>query len=188
MPRAGLSTGAVVNSGLEIADEGGLDNLTLAAIAARHGVALPSLYKHVAGLPALRRLIAVRAKQELTAVLTAAIAGQARGEALRSLASAYLDWARRHPGRYAATIAAGDPGNPADEVASAEAVAVVQAALSGYALDEDTTIDAIRTVRALIDGYLALERAGGFGLSRSPADSLEWAVAAVEAQLETAGR
>lgn len=184
MPRAGLSTAAVVDTALAIADEGGLDRLTLAAVAARHGVALPSLYKHVAGLPALRHRLAVEAKRELTAVLTRAIGGRARGDALRALVEAYSAWARAHPGRYAATLAAPDPDDAAEVAASAEAVAVVRAALSGYALDEDAAVDAIRTVRALVDGFLALDRAGGFGLDRPPAASLAWAVYALEAQLE----
>ena len=47
MPRAGLSTAAVVAAAAEIADSEGLDRLTLARIAATAGVRTPSLYNHV---------------------------------------------------------------------------------------------------------------------------------------------
>jgi len=43
MPRAGLSTSAVVDTALAVVDGEGADGLTLAAVAGRHGVAPPSL-------------------------------------------------------------------------------------------------------------------------------------------------
>ena len=62
MPRAGLNTDRVVAEAAELADEVGLDQLTLAALAARLGVRQPSLYKHVASVDALQRLISMRGK------------------------------------------------------------------------------------------------------------------------------
>ncbi len=58
MPRAGLTTLRVVQEAEEVADEVGLANLTLAAIAPRLGVRIPSLYKHVGGMDDLQRLVA----------------------------------------------------------------------------------------------------------------------------------
>ncbi len=69
MPRAGLTPALVVESATRIADASGLSALTLAAVAGEVGVRTPSLYKHVDGLPSLRRLVGVRAKRELAAVL-----------------------------------------------------------------------------------------------------------------------
>ena len=54
MPRAGLSTASVIEAAADLADEIGYDALTLTALATRLGVAVPSLYKHVSGLEALR--------------------------------------------------------------------------------------------------------------------------------------
>lgn len=52
-----------------MADEVGWANLTLAAVAPRLGIRMPSLYKHVAGLGDLKRLVSIRAKSELADVL-----------------------------------------------------------------------------------------------------------------------
>ena len=55
MPRAGLSPRVVVDLALEVVDDGGPSgwaDLGLSAVAHRAGVAVPSLYKHVDGLPA----------------------------------------------------------------------------------------------------------------------------------------
>jgi AcrR family transcriptional regulator len=59
VPRAGLTQTRVIEEAERIADEVGLSNLTLAAVATRLGVRQPSLYKHIAGTDGLQRGIAV---------------------------------------------------------------------------------------------------------------------------------
>ena len=49
-PRAGLDTRMIVIRAAEIADEQGIEEVTLAALAAKLGVRSPSLYNHVNGL------------------------------------------------------------------------------------------------------------------------------------------
>src|SRR4051812_23456632 len=100
MARAGLTAERVVAEAAEVADEVGYDRLTLAAVAQRFGVALPSLYKHVDGLPALHRSLATLATGELGEVMARAAVGRSGADALRAAAGAYRDWARAHPGRY----------------------------------------------------------------------------------------
>lgn len=106
MPRAGLSRTGVVAVALTVVDDGGargFEDLTLAAVAARAGVATPSLYKHVAGLSDLKQEVAIVCVDELTERLTQAAVGRSGGEALRRLAEAYRGFALASPGRYAAT-------------------------------------------------------------------------------------
>ena len=98
VPTAGLNTDRVVTEAAELADEVGLDRLTLAALAARLGVRQPSLYKHVASLDALQRLISMRGKAELADVLGRAAIGRARDDALVAMAHAWRAWALEHPG------------------------------------------------------------------------------------------
>ena len=109
MPRAGLNRERIAQQAAAVADETGLDRLTLAAVAARCGVSLPGLYKHVDGLDAVKRDIAVLAVRELTAELAQAAAGLAGRDALVALSRAYRGYARAHPGRYAATVRAPAP-------------------------------------------------------------------------------
>jgi len=164
MARAGLSEDRVVEEAERMADEVGLQRLTLAALAERLGVRQPSLYKHIDGLPALHRSIAVRAKAELADVLGRAAVGRSRSDAIRSVANAYRAWALEHPGRYAATLRAPDPGDADDVAASTAAVSVVLEILSGYDLRDDAAIDAARALRSSLHGFVSLEAAGGFGL------------------------
>ncbi|HEY5185539.1 MAG TPA: WHG domain-containing protein [Actinomycetes bacterium] len=164
MARAGLSEDRVVVEAERIADEVGLSRLTLAALAESLGVRQPSLYKHIDGMDALQRSIAVRAKTELADVLGRAAVGKSGDDAIRALAAAYRRWAVQHPGRYSATVRAPEPGDTDDEAASAAAVGVVLDVLAGYDLHGIDAIDATRAIRSTLHGFIALESSGGFGL------------------------
>jgi AcrR family transcriptional regulator len=154
----------VVTAAAELADEVGLDRLSLAALAARLGVRLPSLYKHIDSLDGLRRDVAVLAVTELGAAMGAAAVGRSGSDALRSVADAYRDYGQRCPGRYAATVRA-PAADDAEHTAAAEAVLrTVLAVLTGYGLTGNDAIDATRALRATLHGFVALEAGGGFGM------------------------
>ena len=168
MPRAGLSHDAVVRLAVEVVDAGGpsgFADLTLAKVAAKAGVAAPSLYKHVGSLADLRREVSVVAVRELTVAAASATVGRAGADALHALADALRTYALDHPGRYAATQIGPDPDDPAAASlrdAAADSVQVVVAVLRGFGLPDDRVIDAVRAVRAGVHGFVTLELGGGF--------------------------
>lgn len=164
MPRAGLTEDRVVDEGEKMADEVGLSQVTLAALAQRLGVRQPSLYKHIDGMAGLQRGIAVRAKVEMAEILGRAAVGRSRGDAVVAIAAAYRRWALDHPGRYAAAQRAPVAGDVDDEIASRAVVDVVADVMAGFELHEDDAIDAIRALRSALHGFVSLETGGAFGL------------------------
>jgi AcrR family transcriptional regulator len=166
-----------------LADEAGFSQLTLAAVAQRLGVALPSLYKHVRGLGDLQRQIAAQGLRELTDAVTRATAGRSRTTALRALAGAYWEYAHVHPGSYAATLRAPSSDDDESAVAARQLLDVVFAVLEGYGVTGDAAVDATRTLRALLHGYVALEAAGGFGVARDVRESFDRAIDAFDRSL-----
>jgi len=167
VPRAGLNTDRVVAEAADLADEVGLDQLTLAALAIRLGVRQPSLYKHVASIDALQRLISMRGKAELSDVLARAAIGRARDDALVAMAYAWRAWALEHPGRYKAAERGAAPGDLEHEAVSDRTVEVVTAVVNGYGLDGDDAIDAVRAYRAALHGFVSLEANDGFAFPAS---------------------
>src|SRR5690349_5421808 len=105
MPRVGLSAPAVVDIAIEIIDTEGPEALALSLVAARAGVATPSLYKHVGGLAELRALVANRILDEMTDVATTAVIGQAGDAAATALMRELRAYVLRHPARYRAVPA-----------------------------------------------------------------------------------
>lgn len=164
VPRAGLGREVVVDLALAEVDDGGVDGyaaLTLAGVARRAGVAVPSLYKHVDGLPALRRLVAERCVGDLGDELTAAAAGLTGADALRAAAAGVRRFALARPGRYAAVQGpeATTLGEPAER-----ATRVIADAVVGLGVPPEEWVDAVRAVRAAVHGFVVLELGGGFGM------------------------
>jgi AcrR family transcriptional regulator len=180
MARAGLHPDAVVDAAARIADAEGLDAVTLARLASELGVRTPSLYSHIAGLEDLRARLAARGARELADAMQEAAAGRARGDALRAVAGAYREYAREHPGSYAAAQRATDLSGDA----GARAVRVFAAVLAGYGLSGDDAIHATRAVRAALHGFAALESGGGFGMPQSVDASFDRLVALLDDGLQ----
>ncbi|MCZ7378203.1 MULTISPECIES: TetR/AcrR family transcriptional regulator [unclassified Micromonospora] len=180
MPRVGLNQQTVVREAARLADEVGYQQLTLAALAGRLGVALPSLYKHVRGADALAQKLSALATAELATELTTAAVGRSGGDALRAMADAYRDYAHRHPGRYPATQQVPDPTDPEHVEAGERAVGAIFAVLRGYGLTGDDAVDATRALRSALHGFVALEAAGGFGLPRELDRSYHQLVASLD--------
>jgi AcrR family transcriptional regulator len=183
VPRVGLTPALVVAEAARLADEVGLDRLTLASLAQRLGVALPSLYKHVRGLDALHQKLSALATAELAAELVAAAAGRSRGDAVRATADAWRAYARRHPGRYQAAQRVPDPDDPEHIAAGQRAVETVFAVLRGYDLSGDDLVDATRAVRSALHGFVMLEQSRGFGLPVDVDRSFHQLVTALELAL-----
>jgi AcrR family transcriptional regulator len=180
VPRAGLTRQRVVADAAVLVDELGWGRLSLAAVATRLGVKLPSLYKHIDSLDGLRGELAVLGTRELGAAITSAAMGRAGGDALRAVADAYRGYAIAHPGRYAATVRAPQPDDLAHVAATDAVLRVVLAVLAGYGLSGDDAIDAARALRAALHGFITLEASGGFGLPRDVDRSYQRLVAGLD--------
>jgi AcrR family transcriptional regulator len=176
MVRARLDTAVVVREAADLVDAEGLAALSLSAVAGRLGVKSPSLYVHVAGLDDLRRRLAIYAADELSAELTPAVAGRARGDALRALGQTYRAWVLAHPGLYASVEPNGPRGDPSIE----HVLTLVLSVLRGYGLEGDTAIHAARSLRSMLHGFTVLEAGGGFGIPVDLDVSFDWMLNALD--------
>ncbi|MBV6701783.1 TetR/AcrR family transcriptional regulator [Kitasatospora aureofaciens] len=161
MARVGLTAERLTLAGAELADEVGFDKVTVSALARRFGVKDASLYSHVKNSRDLKTRIALLALAELADRVAAALAGRAGKDALTAFANAYRDYAREHPGRYAA----GQLELDAETIRASAAgrhSRMTRAILRGYDLAEPDETDAVRLLGSTFHGYVTLERAGSF--------------------------
>jgi len=186
--RPGLTPERVVAEAAALADEQGAAALSLAAVAERLGVRVPSLYKHVGGLDDLHRRIALAGLRDLTEVLGAATIGRSGGDALRSCAGAWREYARARPGRYAAVQQAPDPADAELRAAGETLTDLVFAVLRGYGLDDEETVHATRAVRSALHGFVSLEAIGGFGLPQGVDESYDRLVDILDAGIGARSR
>lgn len=172
MARAGLTTERVALAGADLADEVGLERITVSEIARRFDVKVASLYSHVRSSNDLRIQIALIALGDLADRSAAALAGRAGKDALTALGGVYRDYARQFPGRYDATQV---PLDAATAAASAgpRHVEMLRAVLRGYSLSDDDHTHAIRLLGSVFHGFATLERAGSFSHSQ-PGSQDSW--------------
>ena len=188
MPRAGLTPERIISVAATVADEVGLDRLTLATVARRCGVSLPGLYKHVSGMDEVRRGISILAVTEVTGIAARAAAGVSGLAALRAVSAAYRGYALDHPGRYAASVLAPAPGDEEYDEVTNQALAVLSAAFKGYELQGADLIHAIRMWRAACHGIATLQSAGGFGLPESVDVTFDHLIDALDIEFRRLGR
>jgi AcrR family transcriptional regulator len=173
MPRAGLTTQRVTRAAAELADEVGLDNVTVSALARLFKVADASLYSHVKSVKDLRAKMAVLAAADLADCISAAVAGRAGKDALLAFAGAYRGFAHKHPGRYAATQLQLAPEQAAESVGHQRINETTYALFYAYGLSEPDLTDAVRLLRSAFHGYVSLEAASGFSHPRDLQTSWE---------------
>lgn len=170
MARVGLTTGRLAQAGAELADQVGFDHVTVSAIARRFDVKVASLYSHVKSSGDLKTQIALLALAEIADRVAVALAGRAGKDALVAFADVYRDYAREHPGRYAAAQRRLDPQTAAASAGGRHAQ-MTRAILRGYDLTGVDQTHAVRLLGSVVHGYVSLEMGGGF--SHSAPDSQE---------------
>lgn len=170
--KVGLDLEEVVSAAALIADDVGLEAMTLSEVARRLGIKTPSLYAHVAGLEDLRRHLARRGADELADRLAGAASGSSGADAIKAICDEYRAFALEHRGLYAATqIPVSSEEDLLTHDAQAKAVAIVADVIRDLGIAEDEIIPTIRGLRSLLHGFVTLEANRGFGKPEDPDDS-----------------
>ena len=175
MPRAGLTGERLAEAAADLADEVGVDALSLSALARHFGVAVPSLYAHVRSLRDLQVRVALLALEESADLVATALAGVSGRDALTAVGGVWRTYAREHPGRYAATRLPLDPAAAAASAGPRHAD-LARASLRDYALSDVDETHAVRLLGATFHGYAALDAAGAFshGAPGAPTSDDTW--------------
>lgn len=164
MARAGLDVDIVLHAAIKIVDSQGLESLTVAKLAVSLGVKSPSLYNHMKSLEMVKRDLTTQGLQWLLDRSRDAMAGVAGRDALDALGHSQRQFAKEHPGLWAAAQSPVAGWNESSQKIADAYLALVLAVLRGYGLTGDAAIHAIRVVRASLRGFIDLELGGGFGL------------------------
>ncbi|KAK1180685.1 WHG domain-containing protein [Streptomyces sp. NBS 14/10] len=159
-----LTMERLIQAGAELADEAGFEQVTVSELARRLDVKVASLYSRLKTSQDLKTGIALLALEELADRVAAALAGRAGKDALAASANVYRDYAREHPGRYAATQLRLDSKTAAAS-AGVRHAQMTRAILRGYELTEPDQTHAVRLLGSVFHGYVSLELGGGFSHS-----------------------
>jgi AcrR family transcriptional regulator len=187
--KAGLTREDVVAAAAAVADRDGFDHLGIAGVASVLGVQPPSLYHHVEGLDDLRHEVGIFGARELARRFAASLdeAGDVDAYAsLKLMAHAFRNFAREHPGLYAAA----QPATSLDAdlalyEAAPAAFDTVLRTVASLGLPPDEQVRVIRSVRAALHGFIICETRPGFGPPDEVDASFEHMIAMLDAGLRS---
>lgn len=169
--RPTLSAESLGRAAADLADELGLEQVTVSAVARRVGVRPASVYFHLDGAEALRGRISAVALGELADRLAEALAGRAGRDALDALVDTVRGFAAEHPGRWEATqvrITA-----PEAVAAGARVGALMLGVVRAYGLPSAEQTHAVRLIGSTVNGFVRLYLHGGFDHS-DPDPETSW--------------
>ncbi|WP_129706328.1 TetR/AcrR family transcriptional regulator [Priestia megaterium] len=176
-PRQGLDFKKVIQTGENLANREGFYTVTIASLAKELNVRPPSLYNHIKGLEELRKELALSGLQQLYHLLKSAVEHASGEDAVYQLSKAYVSFVRKSPGIYEATATVA-PRIKDEEVqkASDNIVFLVLDVLKLYQLPENEALHAVRSLRSILHGFSSLEHKGGFGMSLSTDETLDFLI------------
>ena len=156
MSRKGLSRDAIVDAAAALAEEKGMENLTLRELADALNVKPASLYNHLQGLPELNVRLAECALDRLMDTLQQTVDICPVTDALRALAVAYRRFAHEQPQLYRAMMMLpqfSDPGLVARKKAFMDLFVRL---LEPLGLPAEERVHLSRLIRSTLHGFLAM--------------------------------
>ncbi|MDR0821656.1 MAG: WHG domain-containing protein [Oscillospiraceae bacterium] len=151
-----LNQSAIIAAATVITERGGLDTLTVNALAAELGIKPPSLYNHFKGADELKRLLAESVLSRIGDAVKTAAVGRSDEIALREVAAAYRRFAGEKPELYRVFLSA--PALSADALGAVGDTLIQVLA----ALDETDRLHFTRFFHAALHGFMSLENTGFF--------------------------
>ena len=174
--RARTSHDEIVAAGRELLEAGGLDAVTMQAVAKRVGVQAPSLYKRFPNRGALISAIGVAALEDLGRQLVPLNGESDAAAGLRAIAIAFRTFAHQNPRAYELLFMNLPPGSRPPVELFAEASAPLLR-LSERLVGPDRALEAARLVTAFAHGFVSMELTGAFQLGGGVDEAYRYGVA-----------
>jgi AcrR family transcriptional regulator len=168
-------------------EAGGLDAVTMQAVAERVGVRAPSLYKRFHDRGALIAAITAEAFDDLGRRLGPSAAEADPGTGIRSAADAYRDFAHASPRSYE-LLFMNLPAGSRPPVEHNAAAAAPLLALTERLVGRDAALEAARLVTAFAHGFISMELSGAFRLGGDLDEAYRYGVDVLIAALAARGR
>jgi len=160
--KRGLNLQIILNAAAELAEEKGLENVSLFQVAEKLGVKSSSLYNHLNGLQELLSGVAKIAINRLEDAICNAAVGRSKEDALIAIASTYRKFAKENPELYKAILRFPTYSDSGVQEAGHALICILYQVMEPYHYDKEEMIDFVRGFRSALHGFVSLEEAGFF--------------------------
>jgi len=176
MARAGLDKNLVIERAASLANETGLENITLKLIADEFNVQTPSLYNHIKSLEDLKKGLMLYGWKQLEEKLLLAVVGVSGYDAMRAMCYAFYEYATENPGVFNAMLWYNKFQDEETLNATKRLFTVLFKIMGTLSISDETINHLIRTFRGFLEGYALLVNNGAFGNPISIRESFDLSV------------
>lgn len=173
MSKAGLDEGIIIERAAKLANEEGLEKVTLKLLAEDLQVKSPSLYNYISGLDDLKEKIMLYGWQQMEHRIVGAVIGVAGYDAVRAACRAFYRYATENPGIFNAMLWYNKFQDEKSMAATERLFDILFRIMTPMHISRKDCNHIIRTFRAFLEGYALLVNNGAFGNPISIEESFE---------------
>ena len=163
MARAGLDQNVIIEKAAALANDVGIENITLKMVADEFGIQTPSLYNHIKGLEDLKKQIMLLGWKQVEKEIILSVVGVSGYDALRRMCYAFYEYATKNPGIFNAMLWYNKYQNDEAQNATKQLFAVLFKIMGTLNISDENINHFIRTFRGFLEGYALLVNNGAFG-------------------------
>ena len=173
MARMGLDKNAVIYRAAQLANDVGIENITLKMLADDLNIQPPSLYNHIRGLDDLKKELMVYGWLQTEEKIIDSIAGISGYEALEVGCRTFLEFATANPGVFNTMLWYNKFESAEMQNATEKLFSVAIKVASSLNISQENCVHLIRTFRSFLEGFALLVNNNAFGNPVSIKDSFE---------------
>lgn len=173
MARAGLDKTVLVEKAAQLANEIGMENVTLKILADSLKVQPPSLYNHIKGLEDLQNELMLYGWRHMEERMVQAAVGVGGYAAWEAICRAFYGYATENPGVFSAMLWYNKYQNEDARDVTERLFAICFKITSSLHISKENCNHLIRTFRAFLEGFSLLVNNKAFGHPAAVADSFD---------------
>lgn len=152
-----VSKALVIETASQIADEQGLNSLSLKAVAEKLNVRTPSLYNHIESLDDLLREVAHKGMRSMNEQMAQAAIGKSGDTALKGVSIEYLNFIIEHPGVYETIQWATWHGTEETVQIFGNYIKILSTIISSYNFPSESTNEILNLFTGFLHGFTTLQ-------------------------------
>ena len=185
MAKAGLDKTIIIEKASALANEKGLDSLSMKLLAEELGVQPPSLYNHIGSLEGLKSSLMLTGWSRLQQRMLKSAAGIGGWDAFRVMCREFYSFAVEEPGVFNAMLWYNKYAGSDTMAATEDFFSYFYRTMAGLNISRERSEYLLRTIRGFLEGFALLVNNGAFGHSASIDESFELSVEVLIAGMKT---
>lgn len=173
MAKMGLDKAAVIERAALLANENGLESVTIKELADSLNIRSPSLYNHIASLEELRKELMLFGWKQAEERLINSARDMEGYEAIRQMCREFYAYATENKGVFSAMLWYNKYTDESSMSATSGLFSMIYENMEKIGISRERAEHLIRTMRGLLEGYSLLVNNGAFGHPANIDESFE---------------